>query len=273
MKTTFAVVVDDSWYAGFIPFYIYFALRAYPESWVLIYFRGKLSDEIREQVHILCPDTDRFTIYEYYKPDHPRDVFTTKALRWTLALEASLIGDRLYIGDVDIMLANEKLCLFDEHDIHCDTLGLSYSNIIRNNSPRMSGLHYIQVQGYKDQMAQQIVDYDQRLKIGIARQYQNRNEKVLFEMLANEFAVPEEGSFELGYDPTKINYRPHHGVHLGILRDAGHNGKVEPGYLSYLTDFISALGENYNIENMLDKSDRRIQHIFNRAIKFAGKAV
>jgi len=151
MNNGFVVVVDNSWYIGFIPFYIYFALRAYPDAQVFIYLRGKLDNEIRKQTEVLSPK-GQWTIFENYKIDYPNNVFTTKALRWTILHDTNKMSKNIYIGDIDIMFSIEEFSLFEQHLIHCLAMGLPYSNIIRGKFQRLTGLHFIKVFEYMEHM-------------------------------------------------------------------------------------------------------------------------
>ena len=285
IKKGFVVVVNNSWYAGFIPFYIYFALRANPDAHVYIFFRGVLSNKIREQLKVLFPvsEKEQFTIFENYKFDYCNDAFTTKALRWTIKFNADVIPEYLYIGDVDIILANESVSLFEQHIEHLATLKLPYSNVIRGDQKRITGLHFIKTREYVKCMHNTIEKYDHLLKQGI-RRWNGSNEKFLYNMLNEINLLPEtnDGSSydSLGYNPKLLNFRPHHGVHLGAFRGVIENKPLEylkyyksPQYLKYFIDLLSAFDENLVLYNVIDKADYAIKIIFRKALLYAKQLI
>lgn len=275
----FVVVVDSSWYVGFIPFYIYFALRACPGAQVFIYLRGKLSDGIRNQIEILSPE-GRWTVFENYKIDYPTNIFTTKALRWTILHDIDLMPKNLYIGDVDITVSIEEPSLFEQHLTHCSVIDLPYSNVIRGNQRRMTGLHFIKTCKYMKCMHDIIEKYDDYLKQGNTSQWKGSNEKLLYDMLNEADLLPKttDGSSynSLGYDPKFLNFRPHHGAHLGAFRTGGLTKKPSEyikyykslQYSKYFIDFLNAFNENPILYNMINKTNHPIERIFKRTLSY-----
>ena len=84
----------------------------------------------------------------------------------------------------------------------------------------------------------------------------------------------------LGYNPKLLNFRPHHGVHLGAFRGVIENKPLEylkyyksPQYLKYFIDLLSAFDENLVLYNVIDKADYAIKIIFRKALLYAKQLI
>ena len=100
------------------------------------------------------------------------------------------------------------------------------SNVVRPKENRLTGLHFIQTKPYFDKMAPVIEIVDEILKnqdhkklldLSDGRPWRDSDEFVLFDMVKK--ASPEWMDNLLKTRQTaELAFRPHHGVHLGLLR-------------------------------------------------------
>lgn len=113
--------------------------------------------------------------------------------------------DYIYISDIDIINMTNNIC-----EIHLNIMNdeeLPYSNMVRENSMRLTGLHFSPWHNYYP-----IQDYDD------IRDYANQDEEFLYQLMKKRF-------------PTLINNnkkRPVHGIHMSPNRDP-HSTKIHWG--------------------------------------------
>lgn len=235
MKTCF-VVVANSAYHKHIPFFSYFANRAYPGSDVLVFSLGPVSREVKEATG------DSATIKEKWENWLP-----SRPTRNDFALQRFLLGaehlhgyDAAYFGDIDIMLAKEKDNLWDSHEAHADEQNLPYSNAVRAGKKLLTGLHYVRVGAYFEGMQKVIQKYRNKSKSGEFSRKRGQyahdyDEHILFRMIRES-----ELDFPCGF------YRPHHGLHVGIWRYPKYGEKVTKSlttghaYFEYFKDYLEA---------------------------------
>lgn len=108
--------------------------------------------------------------------------------------EPQIKADYTYIGDADILVLEDVLPL---HRANMATTGLPYSNIVRPNTRKMTGLHFTRSDAYYPVV---IPDVD----------LHNTNDEDLLYMMVVEKShiLPPEGA----------NFRPLHGYHLSLRR-------------------------------------------------------
>ena len=268
MTNCFIVVVNKA-YRGYVPLYVYFALRAYPESFVRVYYLDN-EDGLGEDVSRLV-NSPNWSIECSYKMDYPRHADELKTLRWVLYDDVIKGFDTVYIGDVDIPLSIETPGLIDEHLRHCDFLGLPYSNVWRmtggQKQNRASGLHFIKVKEYFEVMLPVIEKYDSLLRNG--KLHKVNNEMTLFRMLTEAdigVGAWESANFDqASSNPEKLCYRPHHGLHLRVF-DYPNKQILESGiYREYGQDFLLAVEENPRIiEGLPDSVLRQVKKAMSR---------
>ena len=124
-------------YQGFIPLYIISLKESYPEYDIRLYIDNTLNENTKEAVNILSEHYGGIFIVENYA-QHTK--FTEKAAsiqqiqrcqRWLFYDEAFLDYEAIYIGDIDLLICKEEKPLFEQHKLHCETVGAPYSNIKR----------------------------------------------------------------------------------------------------------------------------------------------
>ena len=199
MKPLCIAAVVNEGYQEYIPLYLYFIFRAYPEYEVIIYFTGRLYPEVSECLD-LVRGLGRFTVKPLpyvYNPSNPRML---KALRWVLCDDAFSDFNNVYIGDVDMFIVPEEVPLHEIHERHCTEIGLPYSNRVRGGQRRLTGLHFVQTAAYFPRMLPTIHKYrkliaDDAIPIG--------NEEILYRMMEESVGLPQ----------IRGDFVTHHGMH------------------------------------------------------------
>ncbi|MDQ0243018.1 hypothetical protein J2S09_000554 [Bacillus fengqiuensis] len=199
-------------YTKYIPYYVYSILKSYPDYFVKIFCMDRLSAKENACLDMIRKDlSTNFVVKEDYFP-YPkfREKKTGKPLRFLIPHSEFSEFEHVYIGDVDFLIIKETPSLLEGHLEHCKNIELPYSNQIRPNSNRLTGLHFFKVEEYYKAM-NPIIEY-----------YQHHLDEVYKEM--NLYRTDEKFLYKIiekGIGFSKINqflYRPHHGFHLGILR-------------------------------------------------------
>lgn len=122
-------------YQSFVPMYIYFINREYPEYDIYIFSNEDIKKRYVEQLR----DLKAFN-YELMKLN-PRDMGYSKlalsnvdvmrSLRWILLEKRFQEYEAIYMGDIDILICHDEMPLFESHMKHAEFLGLPYSNCVR----------------------------------------------------------------------------------------------------------------------------------------------
>lgn len=143
-KRAFVVQVSGVKYESFLPDYIYFSHKAYPESAVIVLYEEELIKKTISALNFLrsigCEIIlKKVDFREYLKMDtslRKRFIYRTTGVfkccgRFLIDIPEFHKFDELYIGDVDLFIMKEEKNLFDEHYIHSKFLGVPYSDILR----------------------------------------------------------------------------------------------------------------------------------------------
>jgi hypothetical protein len=117
-------------YEEYIPLFVYSILRAYPDYYPLIFTQGPLGESVRQRLNLLC-DLGRFRVQENYLGALRWRSYKGSAVRWLLYDGEFADCEAVYAGDVDMLVMPETPKLHEQHNIHCEVLGLPYSNILR----------------------------------------------------------------------------------------------------------------------------------------------
>ena len=177
------------------------------------------------------------------------DIHVHSAIKRWFLYEGLIEYKYAYIGDVDIFIVQEEIPLLEQHKIHLHTLGLPYSNIVRDDNFNMlTGLHFIETKPYFKAMCPIILKY--KNKTNFPEHRDHGDEKVLFDMIKEsdlklplfiKYNVPGFVSVVNFTDPTKVLFRPDHGVHFALFRDNDDpnyfinvSSLEQPPYIKYL---------------------------------------
>lgn len=127
-----------------------------------------------------------------------------KCLRWIIPESFFQGFDYVYMGDVDMLICEEPISLADQHINHMNLEKLPYSNTVRPNSERMSGLHFMSNEYFKKIEASRSF-FVKKIKSGSIY----KNENFLYQLIKRS-----------GLQFPSDYFRPHHGIHLGLWRNS-----------------------------------------------------
>lgn len=224
------VVFGD--YQKYIPFYIYSALKVYPDAWCKIFVDRELDIAVAESLELLNETgTDRFDIdYVFLKHldflDEINDLQimggNKRIARWIIPQNNFSGFDYVFIGDIDFLMLRESESLISFHLRRIQEYGLPFSNIIRpikdNQIPRLSGLHFIQIKEYYKRLNNEIEHLNKKnnlvefIKSEPEPHKIDNNEKFLYLLIKKHFSFNDSQLIKFEA------HRPWHGIHLGAAR-------------------------------------------------------
>jgi hypothetical protein len=212
-KNAFVAYVFGT-YEKYIPFYIYFINKNYPNHDVLIFNQGYVSSNVKESINSL----KNFYIYENIYPElnEIKGSGGSKALRWLLPRKFFINYKYVYIGDVDVLILKENQLLFDFHKNQMDKFNLPFSNKVRllpdgQTSKRLTGLHFFEVDPYYDKvetLSNNLLN-DKKSAYDFLSRFK-RDEHALYHIVKKSIGFNE-------YEVAKMK-RPWHGFHIGVVR-------------------------------------------------------
>lgn len=237
-KLCIALFVAGTWYRSYIPLFLFCLFKAYKYD-AVIFLDEPPDNKMQKGIEIAQRTGGRSTIVydkslkeyppassraiqsEIYRGQRPL-IFNTENVRRIFSKY-----DYVYLTDVDLLIMPEQPSLLEQHIQHCETLGLPYSNFVRLNTKRLTGLHFMKSKEYflaiapvVDKYAAWIQEKGIHEVMGEGRSH---GERLLYRI------VEESG---LGLPPSKCerakalnlnNYNqvcfgPYHGVHIGLGR-------------------------------------------------------
>lgn len=221
-KLCITTYVSGDQYQEFIPVFVYSIVKSYPDYDVIIFCGEEIRKNVKESLSFIN-DKSRFKIIENYlsfKVDSLTSRVSSMSKRWLLYSEEFENYDYIYIGDIDIFINYENPSLLDQHLIHCETIGLDYSNVVRRSHyNRVSGLHFVKREPYFFKMLPVIQKYT-KLMENNELMYDYSCEYMLYDMLAEAgLGICPRATGKDFADPGQASFRPDHGVHLAIFRD------------------------------------------------------
>lgn len=117
-----------------------------------------------------------------------------------------------------MLICEENQTILERHKNHCKINNIPYSNSLRGNQKRFTGLHFFNVFEYYENIDKIIekkyIDIKNK-KIILSNKY--RNEHLLYDIIKeSKMDFPKKES-EISIDGSG----PHHGLHLGLWRGGG----------------------------------------------------
>jgi len=221
-KLCITTYVSGEAYQEFIPVFLFSIYKSYPQYDVTIFCGEKIKSNVKTNLSLL-QDLFDFKVIENYMSYVPTSLtprVSSMSKRWLLYSDDFLNYEYVYIGDIDIFILQESPDLLAQHLIHCDTIGLDYSNVIRKSgSPRITGLHFVKRKPYYDKMLPVIHKYTELMENNLLN-YEGSCEFMLYDMV-NEagLGLCPRALGKVVADPTNPSFRPEHGVHLAVFRD------------------------------------------------------
>lgn len=187
MKPLCIVAIANQAYQEYIPLYLYFVLRAYPQYELIVYFDGTMLPQIAACID-LVRDMGHFRIEPIRQAYDQSTSQAIKSLRWVLFDEAFYDYDNVYIGDIDMFIVPEDTPLHEVHVRHSGEIGLPYSNRVRSGQRRLTGLHFMRTREYYERVLPTMRKYhDAALSgaLGI------NNEELLYRMMEESVGLPQ----------------------------------------------------------------------------------
>jgi len=216
-KLCVSIFVSSERYAHYIPLFLFFMQKSYPEYFTLISYRDRLSPQVKESIGLL--DKSFFKVNENVFYDYPNDVDTSKTIRWVLVPEEYNDFDYIYITDIDILTIREEPSLLDMHYNQMRNNNLPYSTPmdIPSRGTRLGGLFFFNLKEYLDIALPTMNIYKELIshKDGVSyiwNDFLNKidNQLALYKIVTESgLAIPKEHSFT------------YHGLHLGHSRCRG----------------------------------------------------
>jgi hypothetical protein len=212
----FAVYVHGN-YCAYIPCYIASVLISYPAAFVKVF----VSDDAipgHEPLDLISSSiSNRYSILRW-RSLQVDEVDFRRAARWFLPRSEFQDYRYVYIGDVDFLVVREADGITGPHVDHCRRLQVPYSNVVRRGTQRLTGLHFIETTPYYDRMQPTLDKYVEQSGF-----LSRPNERVLFDLVQEGIGIPRKRM-------RQFPYRPHHGVHLGVLRGRNVDHLVRSDY-------------------------------------------
>jgi hypothetical protein len=203
----FVGVVDDG-YQEYLPLFAYFALRAYPDSELILYHVDPLlRAEVRACLDSLADlggiDVRRLD-YRYDTGD-PQSL---KSLRWVLYDDDFAGYDNVYVGDVDLLIVREEPGLREVRIEHSKEIERPYSNRVRTGTRLVAGIsHFIRSEAYFPRVLPRMLHDRAEIAAGRLRLH---NEELLYRLLENTVGLPAR----------RVPLNTHHGIHLRAFHRA-----------------------------------------------------
>jgi len=243
-KLCLAFYVSSKKYQWYIPMFLYFLKKAYPEYFCIIAYQTTLSREVHDSIQII--GSNNSVVYENVYNDYP-DV--CKFLRWVMYFEDFKQFDYVYIGDIDIMLVRENPSLLDRHIYISKKYGLIYSNTFDypDRGERMSGINFFEQKPYFDKMLPVMEKYRKKLSmLGQVEEFYNHKLKHYDNQFAINVMMKEAG---IKIDKEAKNYEnvfQYSGIHLGESRCKGRWDvyfQTQKSQQSYFRGFCKAFSD------------------------------
>jgi hypothetical protein len=241
-KMCFMTVANKS-YQQYVPWFLYFLNRAYPESHKLVLLDEKITHDTQQMLNLLSGD---FEVRERAFPEYTNtDGNTIKCLRWLVFEPEFEKYDCMSIGDVDMAIYKESPSYMDQHLSHCDKLGIPYSNFIRPGSAgprRVCGVHVIKPQEWFAAIRPLIEKYRPMLlakKISLPEH--GFNEQLLLRMIVESDLGEPPANLSTTYWPSLVTSN-HHGTHIRLAEHGGIKGlQGARGYQIHKPEILAAI--------------------------------
>lgn len=232
-----------------------------------------------------------------------------QSIRWLFFDTILNDYDYVYIGDIDIFICKETMELHEQHIKHCELLGLPYSNYIRTSVDtekltlkssiyyiitrqygllrkkirkeplvqyRLTGLHFVKRDEYYSKVVPLFKKYINLVSSKNKIVY-NNDESVLYDLVQESgLGLPPISPNSPDIDSNHYNnieFRPHHGIHLGIFRNKNTTIKQRQLLQSYVyKEYFSQIYRIYQeeeiLKELLNMSSGFVNSVFDRMFKY-----
>ncbi|MBR5399884.1 MAG: hypothetical protein IK103_08860 [Bacteroidales bacterium] len=303
-KVCLTTYVYGEKYQDYIPFLVYTCNRSYPEYDIILFLYDKIRPEIKQQLDLIG-SKKLTLLEEAYNDCPSMSPLKAKSLRWVMYDERFNKYDYIYVVDIDMLYIREPMPLHLQHLQHMSTTGLCYDNIVRHfrrkvnlrstvrrikyaglrglwqfwfsskDDFRVSGLHFFAVKQYFSVIDSSVREkYKKMIYNGsfVKLTLSSNNEAFLYSMLRMEGLKPDllpvqtKSVIMLDFNnPTRPQFRPHHGIHLGIFRDVISSTEKRSGILNsepykyYIFKYRSEYSKDPLFQDLLRLSSSEIR--------------
>lgn len=301
-------------YQAYLPILLYSLDKAYPEYDVVLFLYDKLDSKIYKQITLLNL-TLHYKIIDHVFSEYKITSLQSKALRWVLWDDTFSLYKYMYIVDIDMLYVREPLALHLQHIEHMKMTGLPFDNIrrevkvshdlvsilyrikqagfrfffsyltYRGVNEKLSGLHFIEVERYYKILTKDKREefFNEILSGKIFKYVQYPNNEVFLSsfmrrlgMDVDVLALQTNSYNSLDFNnPTRKEFRPHHGIHLGIFRSqqVGDSDKAilnSETYQYYLDVFVHKYLVDKDFVEMIRVAPENIRIGFRRLCLYYG---
>lgn len=230
-------------YQKYVPWFLYFLNRAYPEAHKLVLLDEEICGGIRPMLSLL---SGNFEVRERSFGEYSKtDANTIKCLRWLVFEESFEQYDCMSIGDVDMAIYRENPSYMDQHLGHCDSLGIPYSNFMRPPAAgpkRVGGIHVFKPREWFGAIRPLMDKYRSRLVHGDIRLPDHGlNEQLLLKMIIESDLGEPPVNLSETYWPSLVSSN-HHGTHIRLAEYHGIPAlKGAKGYRVHKQEILTAV--------------------------------
>lgn len=223
-KMCICVYVSGRQYFEYVPFFIYFCKKAYPDYYIYIASGSqKFPRRMFYVIDKLFPNDGTILCEQIMRISNAHDPDTVKTRRWVMWPDRFNEFENIYIGDVDLFLVNETPSLLDRHLAVCEKYNSLYSNTCGIDDPksrgnRMTGIHFFKTNEYRFRMELVLKKYRKLIaeKGYVAKNFYNDKLQKPDNQYALYCLLKEAGLKILNH-----NWFEYNGIHLGHSRVPG----------------------------------------------------
>ena len=316
-KVCLTTFVYGEKYQNYLPMLLYSSCKANPNYDVILFLYDNLKSEIKNLIDQLELTNKLIIFENCFKDCPRINSLKSQCLRWVLWNDIFKEYDYLYTIDVDMFYIKEPTPLHIQHIQHMQTTGLPFDNMrricypqkncisilrrikyaglrsiikfIKENNPeyKLTGLHFVDVENYY-----RIFTHEKREIVkkeiynnGYLEYIMTVSDEVLLATIMkkigfdiNNLAIQSNSISSLSFEnPTRPEFRPHHGIHMGIFRnniDTINKNKGDKDildsetYAYYINIFKNEILPDPNFKLIIDNCDNNIKDSFKNLFEY-----
>lgn len=306
MKFCVASVCSADDYQYYLPTFIYTLKRAYPDYYVKIFLKGKLSDKCRKILKSL--DNQNWSVIENFCINYPNRISVCNTLRHLLPPKEFKNFTHLYITDVDFLIFNHPAKSLGMYFVtKLQATGLPYASFkgpkyrprrvyINQNGWRgpytriADGQLMLKIPEWWEATAKARKKYNKIVKYGKYDEidkhpscsYREYNEIMLYRICRiSGLKIPVKHKRFLDGTKMRLAYRD---IHLGDFKFSRRNfkyGWIAPeNFVNFQElerennwlDLLDAIGDSGYVNKMIRKTRKYIRRFYNEAMRrYKGK--
>lgn len=315
-KVCLTTYIYGTEYQKYIPFLVYSCHKSYPEYDIILFLHETLQPVIKKQLDLIKKSNLKIIEHVYSDCPHMNSLkakslrwvlydqsFSQYDYLYVVDIDMIYIREPLPLHEQHLLHMSTTGLPYDNIARHFKRHPFSFSSIGQRlkhtgvtsffrflfgsrDDYRASGLHFIKVHEYFNRLTEPIREkYRKMIYNGSFTKLclSSNNETFLYSMLLTEGLKPDklpvqtESYIMLDFnEPTREEFRPHHGIHLGIFRaDLQAKGKrktiLDSSTYSY---YIEQFKQNYMKDSLffslLDNSSDSIKRQFDNLFRYYG---